>query len=332
MNHPQQPCSSCYQRTLLKQPVTQISLPFIIGGSAGITATLLTQPIDTIKVYLQLSGEGKKTTAAGTSSPTTIVSATRRLISDAGFLSLYQGTSAAIMRQIVYGTARLGLFFSIEKYLKAQAEQQQQRGSRGETYSFKSRIFAGVTAGVLGSFIGTPTEVALIRMQSDLAKPAAEKQNYKSVFDVWAKIIRHEGVLSMWNGVKPTVIRAACTNFGQLTMYSEAKQQLASPVFRVSNEMTRVVLSAMIAGGIAGLISCPFDLVKTRLQKQALAPNGVRQYKGTIDCFVKVAWNEGFLRFYRGATAFYLRATAHTYACFLPTSGSSYLILTIYTE
>ena len=42
---------------------------------------------------------------------------------------------------------------------------------------------AGLTAGGLGSLIGTPADLALIRMQADNTMPPEKRRNYKGVFD-----------------------------------------------------------------------------------------------------------------------------------------------------
>ena len=41
-------------------PFMQAALPFINGGLAGMTATACIQPVDMVKVRLQLAGEGAK--------------------------------------------------------------------------------------------------------------------------------------------------------------------------------------------------------------------------------------------------------------------------------
>jgi solute carrier family 25 oxoglutarate transporter 11 len=42
--------------------------------------------------------------------------------------------------------------------------------------------------GAIGSVIANPTDMALIRFQSDNNLPAAEKRNYKNVFDALGRI------------------------------------------------------------------------------------------------------------------------------------------------
>ena len=283
----------------LQHPLTRAALPFIIGGSSGMVATTCIQPIDMVKVRLQLFGEGAK----GGPRPTPF-SVTRDIIARGRVLDLYQGLSAGLLPQVVYGTARLGFFFIFEDALKSRAEK------NGTKYGFKQRALAGLGAGGLGAMIGNPTEVALIRMQSDGLRPKGQRANYRSAFDALARITKNEGIFALWNGAYPTVIRAMSTNFGQLAFFSEAKHQLQNRTNL--SVQTRTMAASAIAGFFAAFFSLPFDFMKTRLQKQTRAPDGSLPYKGMFDCFVKVARNEGLLRFYRGFGMYFLKMAPHS--------------------
>jgi len=53
-----------------------------------------------------------------------------------------------------------------------------------------------------------------------------------------------------------------------------------------------------IAGWLQVFVGQPFDLLKVRIQSQSpINP----KYNGTIDCFQKIAKNEGYLTFYKGS-------------------------------
>ena len=259
-------------------------------------ATCCIQPLDMIKVRLQLDGEGLK----GAAKPGPL-SVARNMIAEGGVSSLYNGISAGLLRQVVYGTGRLGFFFTFEDMLKARAERQ------GTSYGFGGRALAGLSAGALGSFIGNPVEVALIRMQSDGLKPITHRMNYRSVFHTLAHVARAEGLKGLWAGAYPTVVRAMATNFGQLAFFSESKNQLAQRTNL--SEQSCSVGAAFVAGFFASFLSLPFDFVKTRLQKQS--KTDAVQYKGLVDCFVRVAKEEGLLRFYRGFGTYFLRIAPH---------------------
>lgn len=53
--------------------------------------------------------------------------------------------------------------------------------------SFPTKILIGMIAGGIGAFIGTPAEVALIRMTADGRLPPEKKRNYKNVFNALAR-------------------------------------------------------------------------------------------------------------------------------------------------
>lgn len=259
-------------------------------------ATCCIQPLDFVKVRLQLFGEGAK----GGPKPTAI-SLARSIIAQDGFLSLYNGISAGLMRQVVYGTGRLGFFFTFEDMLRKRAE------INGTSYGFGQRALAGLAAGALGSFIGNPVEVALIRMQSDGLKPKAERMNYRSVFHALTHVARNEGIKGLWAGSYPTVVRAMATNFGQLAFFSESKHQLQQHT--ELSERSRSVAASFVAGFFAAFFSLPFDFVKTRLQRQT--KTDAVQYKGLTHVFVRVAKEEGLLRFYRGFGTYFFRIAPH---------------------
>ncbi|KAI9724180.1 MAG: putative mitochondrial 2-oxoglutarate/malate carrier protein [Chrysothrix sp. TS-e1954] len=281
----------------LHMPTVRAALPFVNGGLAGMTATAVIQPVDMIKVRLQLAGEGVKTGPKPTP-----ISVTREVLAAGKVLDLYTGLSAGLLRQAVYTTARIGFFDTFMKGLTTAAE------ARDARIGFKERAAAGLTAGGLAAMLGNPADLALIRMQSDGLKPVAQRANYKSVVDALIRIPRNEGVLALWSGCFPTVVRAMALNFGQLAFFSEAKTRLKDTSL---SSRTQTLTASAVAGFFASFFSLPFDFVKTRLQKQTRNADGTLPYKGMFDAFRKVAKDEGLLRFYRGFTTYYVRIAPH---------------------
>jgi solute carrier family 25 (mitochondrial oxoglutarate transporter), member 11 len=282
----------------LHTPFMRAALPFINGGLSGMVATTVIQPVDMIKVRIQLAGEG----VAGGPKPTPM-SVTRDILASGKALDLYTGLSAGLLRQAVYTTARLGFFDTFMGSLTLRAKEQ------GKAIGFKERATAGLTAGGLAAMIGNPADLALIRMQSDGLKPLAERKNYKSVIDALSSIAKSEGIGALWAGAAPTVVRAMALNFGQLAFFSEAKSQLAQKTDWTSQ--TQTLTASAIAGFFASFFSLPFDFVKTRLQKQSKGPDGKLPYTSMADCFTKVARQEGIMRFYRGFGTYYVRIAPH---------------------
>jgi solute carrier family 25 oxoglutarate transporter 11 len=281
----------------LHHPAVRAALPFVNGGLAGMTATTVIQPIDMIKVRLQLAGEGVKTGPKPTP-----LSVAREVIAQGKILDLYTGISAGLLRQAVYTTARLGFFDTFMAQLTERAK------GKGQGIGFTERAAAGLSAGGLAAFLGNPADLALIRMQSDGLKPIDKRANYRSVIDALTRISKTEGITALWSGCTPTVVRAMALNFGQLAFFSEAKTRLSGTSL---SSRSQTLTASAIAGFFASFFSLPFDFVKTRLQKQQRAPDGSLPYKSMLDCFRKVAKEEGLLRFYRGFGTYYVRIAPH---------------------
>lgn len=282
----------------LHTPFMRGALPFINGGAAGMIATTCIQPVDMIKVRLQLAGEG--VSSGPKPSPFGIA---RDIVAKGRVADLYTGLSAGLLRQAVYTTARLGFFDTFMNTLKVRAQQ------RGSQIGFSERATAGLAAGGIAAFIGNPADLALIRMQADGLKPLEQRKNYKSVVDALVSIVKGEGVTALWSGAAPTVVRAMALNLGQLAFFSEAKAQLKQHTTWAPQ--TQTLTASAVAGFFASFLSLPFDFVKTRLQKQQRGPDGKMPYKSMIDCFAQVAKKEGPLRFYRGFTTYYVRIAPH---------------------
>ncbi|RMZ41687.1 Putative mitochondrial 2-oxoglutarate/malate carrier protein [Aspergillus flavus] len=283
----------------LHHPYTRAALPFINGGLAGMTATTVIQPIDMIKVRLQLAGEGVRTGPRPTA-----FGVARDIIAGGKILDLYTGLSAGLLRQAVYTTARLGFFDTFSKTLNKRAE------AANRKITFAERAGAGLTAGGIAAMIGNPADLALVRMQSDGLKPLEARANYRSVVDALFRISKNEGIPALWAGALPTVVRAMALNVGQLTFFAESKAQLKAHTSLSAQNQT--FAASAIAGFFASFLSLPFDFIKTRLQKQQKDPKtGQVPYKGVLDCARKVAKDEGWLRFYRGFGTYYVRIAPH---------------------
>ena len=75
------------------------------------------------------------------------------------YFSLFSTSlSAGLLRQATYTTTRLGIYTVLfERMTKAD----------GTPPNFLMKALIGMTAGATGAFVGTPAEVALIRMTAD---------------------------------------------------------------------------------------------------------------------------------------------------------------------
>jgi len=251
---------------------TTIAAKFCFGCIANCTATLCLHPLDMLKVQLQVS------------SGTTLGSAFRDVVSESGPIGLWRGLSAGLLRQIFYGTSRFGIFQTLtDRYTPV-----------GEQLPFYKKVAFGLTAGGLGACIGTPAEVALVRMSADSRLPIADRRNYSNGVNAMLRIAREEGTGTLWRGGVPTVQRAMILNAAQLGTFAQAKDSI-----RTSMGLSEGVLLTFIAANVAGVVttavSVPMDVVKSQIQNQV----GSTQL-GVVAVMKKIIRNDGLLGLWRG--------------------------------
>jgi len=160
----------------------------------------------------------------------------------------------------------------------------------------------------VGAFVGNPADLSLVRMQSDNNLPKEERRNYKNVFDALSRTVKEEGILTLWRGSLPTVVRAMAMNFSLLVPFEETKKLLAP---YVENQRWRAVIASLVSGGCATILSLPFDNIKTKLQKMKKGPDGNFPYKGVIDCASKTIKKEGWTKLWVGVNTYYVRVAPH---------------------
>jgi len=128
-----------------------------------------------------------------------------------------------------------------------------------------------------------------------------------------SKIYKSDGLNGLYRGfgisVLGIIVYRACYFGG----YDTAKKS-----FTKDTSILYKFLVAQIVTGVSGLVSYPLDTVRRRLMMQSGRADVM--YTGTIDCFVKIAKNEGSKAFFKGALSNIIRG-----------AGGS-LVLVLYDE
>jgi len=163
-----------------------------------------------------------------------------------------------------------------------------------------------------------PTDLVKVRFQSEgpLAPGAAPR--YSGVLNAYASIVRQEGVLGLWTGLGPAVVRNSVINAAELATYDTAKQALLRAGWR--DGLAAHVAAATAAGAMATLVGNPVDVVKTRVMAArrlqpgaggagAPAAGAAAPYRGAVDCFVRTLAAEGPRAFYQGVVPQFYRIT-----------------------
>ena len=129
----------------------------------------------------------------------------------------------------------------------------------------------GFIADLAASVIYVPSEVLKTRLQLQgrFNNPFfSSGYNYRSTPDALRTIVRQEGFSALFHGYKATIWRDLPFSAIQFACYEQeqkwAKQWVGSRDIGLGLE----VLTASTAGGVAGVVTCPLDVVKTRIQTQ----------------------------------------------------------------
>ena len=76
-------------------------------------------------------------------------------------------------------------------------------------------------SGSMAVCLGTPFDVALVRMQADSMKPEAQRRGYTNVFDALVRVAREEGPKKLYSGLIPNMCRGVAMNVGMMACYDQ---------------------------------------------------------------------------------------------------------------
>ncbi|KAI1108690.1 mitochondrial carrier [Nemania sp. NC0429] len=134
-----------------------------------------------------------------------------------------------------------------------------------------SYLIAGFIGDLAASIVYVPSEVLKTRLQLQgrFNNPYFKSgYNYRGAFDAARTIVRTEGFSELFSGYKATLYRDLPFSALQFMFYEQfqswAREWKESRDIGVRLEL----LTGAAGGGLAGVLTCPLDVVKTRLQTQ----------------------------------------------------------------
>lgn len=142
---------------------------------------------------------------------------------------------------------------------------------------------SGWCADLAASPLYVPTEVLKTRLQlqGKYNNPYfTSGYNYRSTMHAFRTIYRMEGWRELFSGYKATLLRDLPFSALQFTFY-EKEQRMAKEWVGPGKEigLPLEILTGASAGGMAGVLTCPMDVVKTRIQTE-LDPEVVAKARG----------------------------------------------------
>ncbi|GBF61609.1 mitochondrial carrier protein [Trichophyton mentagrophytes] len=131
-----------------------------------------------------------------------------------------------------------------------------------------------------------------------------QRKSYTSTLDGLRKIARHEGPLSLWRGLSPTLVMAIPANVIYFTGYDWLRYDSASPVASYVPASAAPLVAGSVARIAAASAISPIEMFRTRLQAIPAGGgmHGPDHFKATLRDLNKMVHREGYSSLWRGLT------------------------------
>ncbi|TFK30949.1 mitochondrial carrier [Coprinopsis marcescibilis] len=187
----------------------RISLPWELfaGGAAGGCQVVFTNPLEIVKIRLQVQGEAAKVEGA-------VPRGAVHIIRQLGIVGLYRGASACLLRDIPFSAIYFPAYFHLKQDVFHE-------GYNGKRLSFLETLAAAAIAGMPAAYLTTPADVVKTRLQVEARQG---QTRYNGLTDAFAKIYKEEGFKALFKGGPARIIRSS-PQFGfTLLGYETLKQ------------------------------------------------------------------------------------------------------------
>jgi hypothetical protein len=259
------------------------------GAIGSIVALLLTFPVATVKVRLQAqrrnisasSSFSKIGTKPTSSNAIALIS---NIIKKEGFTKLYAGLLPALGKQAGTNFIFYYFFDILKRFLVKK---------KNKTSVLLSMLH-GMASGACVQLIMLPTDLVVTRLMA-----AGSGNGY---FYTLYHIIKTEGVLSLWSGLKPGMV---------LTVNPGLTTAVRNLLFTTNGGPFRNFVIGMISKAVASTMTYPYTLIKVQIQV-----NGIKKKqcfeeildrdvieKGRedmIEVFNRIVQHDGYLGLWRG--------------------------------
>ncbi|KAF8703273.1 hypothetical protein HU200_032065 [Digitaria exilis] len=250
-----------------------------LSSVSAAMAEASTYPLDAVKTRLQLRRSPGGAGGGG------VLRVAAELARDGG---MYRGFSPAVLRHLMYTPLRIVGYEHLRSTL----------ASGGREVGVVEKALAGGLSGIAAQVVSSPADLIKVRMQADSRLLSQGIQpRYTGITDAFTKIIGGEGFRGLWKGVVPNAQRAFLVNMGELTCYDQAKHLIIRKQICDDNLYAHT-LASVASGLSATTLSCPADVIKTRMMNQG--KEGKALYRNSYDCLVKTVRHEGVMALWKG--------------------------------
>lgn len=285
---------------------------FIAGGIAACGAVTFTNPIELIKIRMQL--EGELSAASGPKVYKNPFQAGALIFKTEGITGLQQGLLCGYIYQIGLNGCRIGLYEPSRYHITRLFYPSQFNEDVSKIpQNLLVNVVSGIISGSAGAIVANPLFLIKTRMQSYNKASARSGQAigqqtyYKGVFDGLRSIYASKGIRGLFQGTDAAILRTGAGSAAQLPVYNLTKNYLLDHKLMSDGTIGLHFVSSSAAGLGVAIVMNPWDVVLTRLYNQK-----GDLYKGPVDCFAKTVRTEGPLALYKGFWAQLFRVGPHS--------------------
>jgi len=156
------------------------------GGIAGASQVMFTNPLEIVKIRLQVAGE-----VLTNARPSAI-----QVMKELGFFGLYKGARACFLRDIPFSAIYFPAYAHLKKYF----------ADDNGYNSPLTLLTAAFIAGAPAASLVTPADVIKTRLQ---VAARAGQTTYTGVWHCFRTIIKEEGGIALWKGATARVFRSS---------------------------------------------------------------------------------------------------------------------------
>jgi solute carrier family 25 iron transporter 28/37 len=271
---------------------TQDSIQTVLlgGALAGVISDSVVHPIDTIRARLQVQNKSSDFTV-GRTNYRSATHALTQIIKTEGPLALYRGFSIVAIGTIpghalYFAGYELSKSF-LNKHLKNKKDD-----------SIAVHLLSGLIADVSGSLAWTPMDVIKQRLQVSGAR-------YKNSFHAFRLIIAEEGMRGLFRGFGAGIATYGPYVSLYFALYEQFKLFAASEKMLNTQDVNKLpfyvyLFGAAFAATISAGVTCPLDVVKTRIQVEERMPSGSYKNKNAFELFKHIIKEEGISALFQG--------------------------------
>ena len=268
---------------------------FLIGGVSAAVSKTIVAPIERVKLLLQV--QDASSTIKAEDRYNGIGDCFKRVINEQGFASLWRGNLANVVRY--FPTQALN--FAFKDFYKTIFNPYNPKTDPGKF--FVGNCLSGGAAGATSLTVVYPLDFARTRLAADVG--SGGDREFNGLVDCLKKIFMKDGPLGLYRGFGISVIGIVAYRASYFGMFDTGKAMLF-PDAKNANVLAMWAYAQFVTVS-AGIISYPLDTVRRRLMMDS--GRAEKMYNGTMDCFAKIARDEGPRAFFKGSLSNVIRGT-----------------------